>query len=77
MRIRLPVFTVLCLDLSPGEEVVFYSITSSEEKLRNFKKYVMANGILDKREENRRIIEDIEEFLDNVMRSGMLQDRVK
>ncbi|MHC1572696.1 MAG: hypothetical protein ACXQTL_08170 [Methanosarcinales archaeon] len=57
-------FTVLCLNLSPGEEVVFYSIvgnTSSEEKLRNFKKYVMANGILDKREENRRIIEDIED----------------
>ncbi|RLG26925.1 hypothetical protein DRN85_01545 [Methanosarcinales archaeon] len=57
-------FTVLCPNVSPGKEVVFYSIvgnTSSEEKLRSFKKYVVDNGILGKREENRRIIEEIED----------------
>ncbi len=57
-------FTVLCLDIPAGEEMTFYSIVgnaSSEEKLRNFKKYVVDNGILDKRDENRRIIEEIED----------------
>ncbi|RZB33233.1 MAG: hypothetical protein AEth_00026 [Candidatus Argoarchaeum ethanivorans] len=57
-------FTVLCLDIPAGKEMTFYSIVgnaSSEEKLRSFKKYVVDNGILDKRDENKRTIEEIED----------------
>ena len=57
-------FTVLCLDMPAGEEVEFYSIVgnaSSEEKLSSFEDYVVDKGVLYKKNENKRIIEEIED----------------
>ena len=56
-------FTLLHLDIPRDNEIAFYSIignTSSKERLRKFKNYIV-NIIEKKREENKRIIEQIED----------------
>ncbi len=63
-------FTLLSLDIPGDDEIVFYSImgnTSSEERLKNFKGHIVKKGVIEeKREENRRIIREIEDNIATV-----------
>ncbi|MEE8185303.1 MAG: hypothetical protein V3T96_02760, partial [Thermodesulfobacteriota bacterium] len=57
--------TLLRQDIPAGNKISFYSFignTSSKEKLKKFKSYIADEGVIEnKREENRRVIEEIED----------------
>ncbi len=63
-------FTLLNQQIRGGKEISFYSFignTSSEEKLRDFKKYIANEAVIEeKRKENKTILEQIEDNIFSV-----------